>query len=101
MLLKLWDECLKESLDVENRSRIIGCKAQMKTFNFFFGYSLGQRHYNLTDNLSKTLQKEKMSAVSGQRLASLTVKTIKSMRNDSDFDLLYQTVSKKTEKMMI
>ena len=71
----------------------------MKTFNFFFGLCLGQRHYSLTDNLSKTLQKEKMSAVSGQRLASLTAKTIQSIRIDSDFDLFYQTVSKKAEKI--
>ena len=76
LLLKLWDECLKESLDAETRSRIIGCKAQMKTFNFFFDLCLSQRHCSLTDNLSKILQKEKMPAVSGQRLASLTAKTI-------------------------
>ena len=37
LLLTLWDECLKESLDAETKSRIIGCKAQMKTFNFYFG----------------------------------------------------------------
>ena len=101
MLLKLWEECLKESLDAETRSRIIGCKGQMKTFNFFFGVCLGQRHYSLTDNLSKTLQNEKMSAVSGQRLASLIAKTIQSMGNDSDFDLFYQAVSKKAKKLMI
>ena len=40
-----------------------------------------------------------MSAVSGQRLTSSTTKTILSMRNDSDFDLFYQTVCKKTEKV--
>ena len=97
--MKLWEECLKESLDAETRSRIIECKAQMKTFNFLFGLCLGQRHYNLTDNLSKTLQKEKMSAVSGQRLASLTAKAIQSMRNDSDFDLFYQAVRKKPERI--
>ena len=73
----------------------------MKTFDFFFGLCLGQRHCSLTDNLSKTLQKGNMSAVSGQRLASLTAKTIQSMRNNSDFDLFYQTVSKKTEKKMM
>ena len=87
LLLKLWDECLKEFLDAETRSRIIGCKAQMKTFNFFFVVCLGQRHYSLTDNLSKPLQKEKMSAVSGKCLASLTAKTIQNTRNDSHFIL--------------
>ena len=42
-----------------------------------------------------------MSADSGQRLASLGAKTIQNMRNDSDFDLFYQTVSKKAEKTVI
>ena len=36
-----------------------------------------------------------MSAISGQRLASLTSKTIQSMRNNVDFDLFYQKFSKK------
>ena len=76
LLLKLWDKCLKEFLDAGTTSRIIVCKVQMKTFNFFFGLCLGQRHHSFIDNLSKTLQKEKMPAVSGQRLASLTAKTI-------------------------
>ena len=99
LLLCLWDECLKEKLDGETRARIVGCKAQMKTFNFFFGLCIGQRLYSITDNVSKTLQKEKMSAVSGQRLAGLTTKTIQGMRNDADYNLFYQTVSKKAEKI--
>ena len=36
-----------------------------------------------------------MSAISGQRLDSLTSKTIQSMRNNVDFDLFYQKFSKK------
>ena len=40
-----------------------------------------------------------MSAVSAQHLASLTAKTIESMRNDSDFDLFYQTVRKKAQRI--
>ena len=91
LLLKLWDEYLKESLDTETRSRIIGCKAHMKTFKFFLSLP--------THNLSKTLKKEKISAVSRQRLASLTAKTIQSMRNDADFHLFYQTVCKKAERI--
>ena len=95
LLLKLCNEYLTESLDAEIRSRIIGCKAQMKTFNFFFGLCFGQRYYSLRDNLSKTLQMEKMLAVSGKRLTCLTAKTFQSMINDSGFNLFYQTVSKK------
>ena len=95
LLLKLCNEYLTESLDAEIRSRIIGCKAQMKTFNFFFGLCFGQRYYSLRDNLSKTLQMEKMLAVSGKRLTCLTAKTFQRMINDSGFNLFYQTVSKK------
>ena len=39
-----------------------------------------------------------MSAVSRKRLASLATRSIQIKRNDSDFDLFYQTVSKKAEK---
>ena len=55
--------------------------------------------YSLTDNSSKTMQKEKMSAVSGQRLASLTAKTIENMRKD----LIYCTkqLVKKQKKWII
>lgn len=35
-LQSLWDICLEENLTREVRSRIIGCKAQMKSFPFFF-----------------------------------------------------------------
>ena len=47
-------------------SRVIKRKELAKTFNFFLGFYLDQRHHGLTDNLSKTLQKEKTSAVSRQ-----------------------------------
>ena len=80
-LQSLWDLCLAENLAKEVRSRIIGCQAQMKKFSFFFGLCLGQRLFSLTDNLSKTLQKESMSAVSVHRLAMLTKKTVDGMRH--------------------
>ena len=94
-LQSLWDVCLTENLTKEVRSRIIGCQAQMKKFSFFFGLCLGQRLFSLTDNLSKTLQKEKMSAVSGHRLAMLTKETIDRMRSEENFKLFYQSVIKK------
>ena len=36
-LVKLWDECLEKKLDTEMVFRIIGVKAQMLDFNYFFG----------------------------------------------------------------
>ena len=72
----------------------------MKTFNFFFGLCLGQRHYSFTDNLSRTFKKEKTRAVSGQRLASLAAKTFENMRNDSDFALFYQKSCQQKKSML-
>ena len=56
----------------------------MNNFNFFFGLNLGERLFSHTDNHSKTVQKEKMSPVSGQRMAKLTRNVLQSLRNDED-----------------
>ena len=39
-LLQLWNEALKENLDIDTKSRIGGCKKQMEMFAFYFGLSL-------------------------------------------------------------
>ena len=49
----------------------------------------------ISDNLSKTLQKESMSALSGLHLAELTVKTYQKMRLDKEAGLFFKTLSKK------
>ena len=72
-LLKLWNDCLETRLESDVRGRIIGCQAQMKRFDFFFGLNLSQRIFSHTDNLSDTLQKASMSATGGQHDANLTI----------------------------
>ena len=67
-LFGVWEISLGQKLDPDVKGRIIGCDAQMKTFSFFFGLNLGFRLCSHTDNLSKALQKYRMSAVEGQRL---------------------------------
>ena len=64
--MELWEICLREPLSTDVKARIIGCKRQMSSFKFFFGLCLGERLFKITDNLSKTLQNERMSAVSRQ-----------------------------------
>lgn len=91
-LLELWEQSLEEKLDSDTKARIVGCKGQMQTFKFFFGLTLSHRLYSITDNLSKTLQKERMSALSGKELADLTIKTLEGMRNERDFSLFYEKV---------
>ena len=46
------------------------------------------------DKLSQTLQKEKMSAISGKEVAENTVKTLMGLRNNRDFELFYESITK-------
>ena len=80
-LLELWEQCLQaeSKLDREVRGRVIGCKAQMKTFNFFFGLHIGKYIFSHTDNLSEMLQKASMSAANGQCNAKLTTEVLKNI----------------------
>ena len=55
----------------------------MKSFDLFFGVSLGELLLSHSDNLSKTLQLTSMSAVEGQKIADMTVCTLKSIRTDN------------------
>ena len=64
----------------------------MNTFDFFFGLNLGQRLFSHTDNLSRTLQQTKMSALSGKRVACLTKDVLQKMRNDTSFRSFYDVV---------
>ena len=98
-LLKLWKESLQEKLDAETKSRIIGSKTQMESFKFYFGWQLGRKLYAHSDNLSKTLQQEKMSAIKGKSLADLTVQTLEGIRNDRDYNLFYESVEKSAGKI--
>ena len=71
-------------LDSEVKARIIGVQNQMCEFQFFYGLNLNQRLFSISDNLSKTFQKESMSALSGLHLAELTVNTFQKMRSDEE-----------------
>lgn len=75
-LQELQDAALETRLDAEVISRIIGVKAQMENFSYFFGISVGELVSTHGDNLSKALQNESITAAERQRLASLTVTTL-------------------------
>ena len=93
-LMQLWEECLEERLDQETRARIIGCKSQMESFYFFLGLNLSHKLYAMTDNLSKSLQATKMSAIKGRKSADLVITTLKDIRKDDQFQLFYDAVKK-------
>ena len=51
----------------------------------------------ITDNLSKTLQKQSLSAAEGQHLAGLTILTLKGMRSEEMFHLFFELLTKVIE----
>ena len=53
----------------------------MQEFRFFYDPKLSYQIFSISDNLSKTIQDEKMSAVSGLHLAELTIETYQQMQN--------------------
>ena len=71
---------------------IIECQSQMNTLDFFFGLNLGQRLFSRTDNLSKTLQQTRMSAISGKRVTHLTKEVLQKMSSDASFKSFYDAI---------
>ena len=100
-LQELWDESLDTKLDPEIKSRIIGIKHQMETFDYFFGVSLASLIFGHSDNLSKTLQHAHISAVEGQSVANMCVKTLQIMRSDTQFDLFWARIIRITSELHI
>ena len=63
---QLWDECLGTRLDPDVKGRVLGVKSQMAQYSRLH---LCKTILKITDNLSKTLQKQTMSAADGQSVA--------------------------------
>ena len=70
VLLGVWEESKETHLDSDTKARIIGVDAQMQSFDFLFGVSLGALILNQSDNVSKTLQHVNLSAAEGQHLVN-------------------------------
>ena len=96
-LLQEWIISIDGKLQSDIRGRIIGCQAQMNTFHFFFRLNLEQRLFSHTDNLSKTSQQTRMSAISNKRVAHLTKEVLQEMRSDASFKLFYDAVILKSK----
>ena len=100
-LQELWEESLDTKLDPEIKSRIIGVKYQMETFNYFFGVSLGALIFGHSDNLSKTLQHTYISAVEGQSIAQMSIQTLQKLRSESQFDLFWLKINRNATELDI
>ena len=87
------------NLTTEIKSRFIGCTSQMGKLDLFFGLHLGHQFYSHTENLSKSLQSEKMSAVPSKRLANLTISLFQPLRVEKSFESFYNVVLKKKREL--
>ena len=87
VLQELWEECLESQLEWEIRAQIIGVNHSITTFECYFGVKFGFLLLKHGNNLSKTLQKTKLSTAEGQSVASLTIKTLEKMRTDDSYHL--------------
>jgi hypothetical protein len=92
-LKRLWEECLETKLDADVKGRIIGVQAQMLHYSTLFGLLLSKNILKITDNLSRTLQKQAMSAAEGQTVTALTVHTLKAMRVEESFTSFFELVN--------
>ena len=93
-LKRLWDECLETRLEPDIKGHIIGVQTQMLRYSTLFGLQLGKKILKITDNLSRTLQHQAMSAAEGQAVAELTVRTLKAMRTEESFAMFFDLVNR-------
>ena len=98
---ELWDESLETNLESEVKSRVIGVKHQIGTFDYYFRVSLGAQILRISDNLSKTLQDAHISASKRQAVSSLTVKILEKMMSDDHFNLFWETVTHKANALEV
>ena len=89
-LMHTWDEAISVARDTESKARIYGVQAQMKKFSFLFGVYLAELVLRHTDNLSKALQCDTVSAAEAQDTAAMVVRTLQTLRNEEAFDLFWE-----------
>ena len=77
------------------KARIQGIASQMNTFRYLFGLLLSELVLRHVDKLSQTIRSPDLSSVEGKEIAMLTVKTLQSIRSDTNFDLFWKKVEQK------
>ena len=69
------------------------CFDNNESFNFYFRVTLGEFILCHSDNLSKTLQASHISAAEGQKIATMMVKTLQSIRKDDDLKVFWSRIT--------
>ena len=64
----------------------------MRTFEYYYASSLAEMVLRHTDNLSKTLQQENISAAEGQKTVKDVLKTLESLREETHASSFWKSV---------
>ena len=72
VLKQLWDESLETKLEPDIKGKNIGVTFQMSQYWLVLRLRFCKRILLITDNLSKTLQKQSLPAAEGQEVVRLT-----------------------------
>ena len=93
--MAVWNHCIQnKKIGSEVKARIVGAKNQMEKFQFFFGLKLGFCLFSHNNNLSRTLQAKRMSAISSRQAAELVLSVLMGLRNDESFNAFYAVIIK-------
>ena len=98
-LSDLWKWSLSTLKDPEMKARVNDVQTMMSKFNFLFGCIIGKITLTHTNNLSKTLQK--LSALEAQMIAKDSVNVLENERNDNAFDLFWEVVTIRQERLSV
>ena len=100
-LEELWDCCLDEYEDKEGKIRIHDAQSQMETFEYFFGLRLVILLLRHSDNLSTLLQAKDLCDVEAQKVSKKTAETVKKMKCDEKFQLIWKDLQNKVANLHI
>ena len=74
----------------EATSQARGIMITMERFSFIFGVVVEEKLFSITDMLSKAVQKKTICTMEAKRLAAVTLSSLKELRNNEQFDMIWE-----------
>ena len=74
-------------------------QAKMETFEYYFWVTITHKILGHSDNFSRSIQSRDLTATDAKYLANCTVETLEKIRNDRDFDLLWNDLNEKADSL--
>ena len=68
-------------------------------FSFFFGVAVAEKFFSITDTLSRAIQKKSLCACAANKMAEVTISSLKHHRSDTCFKHFYEDTKKKASDL--